>query len=120
VSAQPLTFAVGELVRRTSASPRRPASLRSIERHHLAGKIGFGFELVQALPVDLEKEPDGTYMASDPVFGVYGHGATVDEAFADFSTSLVEYYEIMATGANPETKRVVVHLHAYVRPEHRR
>ena len=118
MSALPLSFSTADLAHRTNTSPR-PAlpALRSITRYHLAGKVGYGFELVQALPVDVEKDRDGSYLISDPVFGVYGHGTTEDEAFADFSVSLVEYRDILATGANPETKTVLAHLATYLRRE---
>jgi hypothetical protein len=103
---------------RTNASELR-RSLRAIERYHLLGKVGHGYELVQALPVDVEREQDGTYLICDVLFGVYGHGPSVDDAFADFSVSLVEYYDIMAAGVNPETRAVVEHLRTYLKPESR-
>lgn len=119
MSALPLTFAFDGLAERTSTSPPRPAALRAIERYHLAGSVGHGLELVQALPVDVERDQDGAYLISDSLFGVYGQGATVDEAFGDFSVSLVEYHDIMAAGVNPETRAVVEHLRTYLQPKPR-
>ena len=118
MSALPLAFTVGDIAHRTNASVQRPA-LRAIQRYHLAGKVGHGFELVQVLPVDVERDQDGSYLVSDPVFGVYGHGANEAEAFADFSVSLVEYRDIMATGVNPETAEVLARLQTYLQPEAR-
>lgn len=119
MSALPLALAMDAVAHSTNASAARTA-FRVIERYHLAGKVGHGFELVQALPVDVEKDSDGAYLVSDSLFGVYGHGATEDEAFADFSVSLVEYRDIMAAGENTETRAVVEHLGAYLQPERRR
>lgn len=113
-----LAFAFDDLAERTNTSPPRPAALRAIERYHLAGSVGHGLELVQALPVDVERDQDG-YLISDSLFGVYGQGATVDAAFADFSVSLVEYHDILAAGVNPETRAVVDHLGTYLRPKSR-
>jgi hypothetical protein len=127
MSALPLTLAVHQIAERTNASqPRQPLrehtnateprrTLRVIERYHLLGKVGDGYELVQPLPVDVQREHDGTYLISDPFFGVYGHGANEDDAFAD--VSLVEYHDIMAAGVNPETRAVVEHLRTYLQPE---
>jgi hypothetical protein len=110
-----VTFALDSLERRTNATAQ--PVMRVPERYHLAGKVGYGLELVQALPVDVERDEHGGYRVSDPLFGVYGQGATEDDAFVDFSVSLVEYYEIMAQGVNPETRAVVDHLRTYLRPE---
>jgi hypothetical protein len=81
----------------------------------LVGKVSHGFELVQALPVHVERDQDGSYLVSDLLFGVYGQGPNENEASADFGVSLVEYYDIMAAGVNPETRAVVNHLRAYLR-----
>jgi predicted RNase H-like HicB family nuclease len=83
----------------------------------LLGPVGDGFELVQPLPVTVEVDQDGSYVVSDSLFGVYGHGSTEEEAWDDFSISLVEYHDIMAAGANAETAAVVEHLGTYLQRE---
>ena len=112
MSALPLSIGVGELARRTHTTPK-PA-IRLLKRFHLAGDMGYGFELVQPLPVDIERDENGAFLASDPLFGVYGHGATEDDAVSDFTVSLVEFYEIMSEGVNPETQAVIRHLQTYL------
>ena len=118
MSALPLAFLVDEVAHHTNTNPRR-APLRSIERYHLIGALPHGFDLVQVLPVDVEKDHDGAYVVSDPTFGVYGQGASEGAAFDDFAVSLVEYYEIMAGGVNPETQAVVEQLRTYMQPVQR-
>ena len=110
--ALPLSFPVEDLPRRTDTTPK--PRLRVCERYHLLGWAGDHFELVQPLPVDIERDQDGTFLVSDPLFAVYGHGPTEDEALHDFLVSLGEYHEIMADGANPETRAVVANLDTYL------
>lgn len=118
MSALPLMLEINDLAGRTNATPPR-LTLRAIERYHLSGTVGHGFEIVQPLPLNVERDRDGAYLISDPFFGVYGQGTTLDDAFADFSVSLVEYHDIMAAGINPETHAVVEHLRTYLQPESR-
>lgn len=103
---------------RTDVTTQRPA-FRVIEPYHLSGTVGHGFEIVQPLPLNVERDAEGVYLISDSLFGVYGQGPTLDEAFADYSVSLVEYHDIMAAGVNPETKAIVEHLRTYLQAESR-
>ena len=71
----------------------------------------------------LEMEPDGEggFCMSDPNILVYGHGKTVFDALADYSTSLREYCELLAKHEDAPTKKlrefVMGYLYAVPEPE---
>lgn len=62
----------------------------------LLGQIAPGWILNRQLVVKLERDNDGTAVASDDLFLVYGTGSTFAEALQDYVVSLIEYYELLA------------------------
>ena len=61
---------------------------------YLVGRIAEGWELVQPLPVSLERDGN-LYIMSDALFSVYGDGDTEVSAQEDYVTSLIEYYQLL-------------------------
>ena len=61
----------------------------------IVGRIAERWELVQPLPVSLEKDGD-LYIMSDDLFLVYGDGNTETTAQEDCVTSLIEYYQLLS------------------------
>jgi hypothetical protein len=82
-----------------SANPqmvfRRVASSRSPEEVMVYGNIADRFRVLFPIKVRIDIEDDGTCIASDEIFEVYGQGSNRDAAIADYKSSLVEYYQFM-------------------------
>lgn len=84
-----------------------------------AGTIASGWELIRALPVKIEQDEDGYYIVSDDTFLVYGEGRTLEEAQQDYTESLIDYYEIIATRAGEghiPTHQLLQLLQEYLHP----
>ena len=56
----------------------------------------------QRLPILVEEDDDGRYLATDMVFGVHGDGDTPQTAEEDLMISLAEYYESVSHGARED------------------
>jgi hypothetical protein len=63
----------------------------------LVGIIGPGWQILQPLLITLEQDEDGSYLASEDLFGVYGEGSTPSEAVEDYLVSLIDYYQLIGT-----------------------
>ena len=79
------------------------------------GPLGDGWHVRQPLAITLEQS-DGRFVASDPIFDIYGEGESWDDAVEDYRVALVEYFQIMADGADAATRAVVNHLRTYLEP----
>jgi hypothetical protein len=66
-------------------------------------EIADGWLLIERLPVTLEADGADCFIVSDDLFGVYGDGKTPGEAWDDYWTSLIDYYQILA--AEPASDR---------------
>jgi hypothetical protein len=62
---------------------------------YLSGQIVPSWKLIQPLRLLIERDEDGTYIASEDIFRMYGTGRTPDEAVADYAVSLVDLYEFL-------------------------
>ena len=67
------------------------------------GKVREDWILKQPISLKLERDADDSYVISEDDFGIYGHGATVEEAREDFIVALVEYFEILKKHANVDS-----------------
>lgn len=84
-----------------------------------AGPIAPGWELAQFLPVELERDEDGTYIASDAMLLIYGSGESWREALEDYISALIEYYQLVEEGAergSENDRRELRRVRGYVRP----
>jgi hypothetical protein len=81
--------------------------------------VARGWTLVEPLLISIEREDNGWFVLSDDIFPVYGDGATLEEARADYVRTLIDYYELLATRAreNAHDARELEHLRVYVRPD---
>lgn len=61
----------------------------------LTGEITPEWHLKQPVSLKIERDEDGSFIMSEEVFNIYGHGATPENAKEDFIIALVEYYEIL-------------------------
>jgi predicted RNase H-like HicB family nuclease len=62
----------------------------------LSNEILPGWRLSQPLDINIELDTDGSYVASDDVFGVHGDGKSPSLAVDDYKLSLIEYYELLS------------------------
>ena len=84
----------------------------------LSGSIAPGWVLSRPLGVTIEQDVDGSWVASDGVFAVYGDGATRREAIQDLVLSLLDYYEQVLARADstPENRTMWQRLRQYLSP----
>lgn len=82
----------------------------------LIGKIPNNLIVVQPIQITVEVDEDQSYLVSDDIFLVYGHGDNRVEALTDYAESLAEFYELLENGAksNPFDKKLFAHLQSYI------
>ena len=68
----------------------------------LTGEITPEWQLKQPVSLRIERDEDGSFIMSEEVFNIYGHGSTPEEAKEDFIIALVEYYEILKKYASDD------------------
>lgn len=97
----------------SSASASLP--LRTPSRF-LHGEVAPGWYIVRPLAVFVEAMEDAGFLVSDDLFSMYGMGATVEEALADYSTSLIDFYQILEARveSNPHNRPRFQHLQSYL------
>ncbi len=66
----------------------------------LYGPLGQGYHLRSHIVLMVERDEDGSFIASDDDYGVYGVGDTEDAAQRDYVNSLKEYYDIIESGSH--------------------
>jgi hypothetical protein len=66
---------------------------------NLLGPLGRRRLIVRPLPVAIEIDSEGWFVLSDDVFLVYGEGATLESAWEDYRSSLVEYCDMVQRDA---------------------
>ena len=57
------------------------------------------------LPIRVEPDETGEVVVSDDQFAVYGVGTDCDSAIADYTESLIEYYELIGGAGIPRPPR---------------
>jgi hypothetical protein len=62
----------------------------------LAGRIAPGWLIKRPLFIRIERDEDGSYLASDDQFAVYGEGDNAAHAVEDYVSSLIDYYQLLA------------------------
>lgn len=89
---------------------RKPAT------SYIAGQIAPDWFLVRPLLIERETDDDGSYIISDLMFGVYGHGDSYESAHNDFVLSLIEFYELVEERApsNPFTNALYGRLRMFL------
>ncbi len=89
----------------SSNSSSSPVSARGPMVKTLMGLFAPGWTLHKQLRITIEMEDDGSLIASDDQFAVYGTGQTIESAISDYSKSLIEYYELVELRSRPRTHR---------------
>jgi hypothetical protein len=82
---------------------------------HLFGEVVPGWRMENPLPLHVESDGDGRFIASDEVFDVYGTGGSWDAAVRDYKLALVEYFEIIGAAQDEQSKLRLAHLRTYLR-----
>lgn len=67
------------------------------------GRVRKDWIVKHPVSLKLERDADDSYVISEDDFGIYGHGATVEEAREDFIVALVEYFEILKKHASADS-----------------
>ncbi len=64
------------------------------------------------MQINVERDEDDNWIASEQEFGVYGHGQTPVAAIQDWMKSRVEYRDIVAKSAdtNPQSRALLQRL----------
>ena len=78
------------------------ADPRADQTEVLCGRLAPGWRLRCPLEIRIETEEDGTYIASDDVFAVYGNGESRQKAIEDYKLSLIDYYQLLADRARED------------------
>jgi hypothetical protein len=83
---------------------------------YLFGQIAPDWQIVQPMPIDIEKDEDGSYIVSDALFLVFGVGDTKDMALQDYISSLIEYYDLVLEGTESNSLDLdqSMHLKTYI------
>ena len=78
-----------------------------------------GWAVFAPLLVTLEQDDDGYYILSDNLFLVYGEGKTSSEAIRDYTTALIDYYQLIEAKAREEgglSPTILKKIQEYFRP----
>ncbi len=67
------------------------------------GRVREDWIVQQPISLSLERDEDDTYIISEEVFNIYGHGSSFKEAQEDFIVALIEYHEILKKYANSDS-----------------
>ncbi len=97
----------------SSASASVPTRFPSRILH---GEVAPGWHIIRPLTIFVEAMEDSGFLVSDDLFSMYGMGATVEDALADYSTSLIDFYQILEArvGSNPHNRPRFLHLQSYL------
>ena len=89
-----------------------------VARQMLLGDVTPGWNIVQPMWVTIERDEDGSYLATDDIFLVYGAGESEREALQDYVTSLIDYYRLLEERllSNPRNQPLFRHLQLYLLP----
>jgi hypothetical protein len=81
----------------------------------LLGRIAPGWNVVQPLLVTIE-QGDGSFIAGDEVFAMYGLGDNMVEAVQDYVSVLTEYYEVLSSHEDEPSVVLFHRLQSYLQP----
>lgn len=65
----------------------------------LTGQLDSTHRLRSFLHVSVARDEEGWLIVSDTIFLQWGEGPSVDSAFADYRSTLAEYYDLVREGA---------------------
>lgn len=82
---------------------------------HLFGRVAPEWKIVQPLLVTIERD-DGSFVASDDVFVMYGLGDDIAESVQDYVTVLTEYYQVLSSHQDEPSVALFQRLHNYLQP----
>ncbi len=99
----------------TSSSVSGPVIVGRHSRVYLFGELVPGWKIENPLPISVERDTDGGFVASDDIFSVYGVGESWDAAVSDYKVALVEFFEITNDGHDLPSQKLLGHLKAYLR-----
>lgn len=89
---------------------------RALNTHVLQGRIRADWVLIKPLLLTEQLDEYGDVLLSDETFNLYGVGPTKVRALHDYVESLIEYYELVAAGAqhNPHDAAMLADLGQYL------
>jgi len=99
----------------SSSSSESRACVEDRASIHLFGELLPGWRLDNPLPLRIERDEDGGYLAADEIFDVYGTGQSWDAAIRDYRVALVEFFEIIGEAHDEPSQRLLAHLRTYLR-----
>ena len=85
----------------------------------LLGSLSDQYKLAKPLTLEVEAEDDGSFVASESVFFIFGSGHTRLEAVKDYVKSLCEYYELLSEQRDAPTVALFRFVSDYVQPTSR-
>ena len=85
-----------------------------VSRLHLWGHPAPGWSFRYPMPVAVERDTTGRFVASDDLFANYGTGDTAAEAIADLKGSLVEFYRLLSSSGDARSRNIFSHLRTYL------
>lgn len=97
-----------------SVAPARPSF--SAIPVVLYGRVVPGWDVRRQLAVTVKRDVDGSFLAADPIFRVFGVGSSPSEALQDYVWALTEYYQILAPAQDAPTQALFRLLREYFRP----
>lgn len=83
-------------------------------RLHVFGSPVPGWRMANPLQISVDCDTDGSFIASDSIFDVYGQGASIDAAVRDYKVALVEFFEITSEAADQQSRQLLDHLKVYL------
>ena len=99
----PIPYA-GANARSTAISPASNTSLPDpqlpvLSLYWLIGNSARGWQIVQPLQINIERT-DSEFIISESRLNVYGVGETFAESIADFTSMLVDLFEVLSASEN--------------------
>jgi len=82
----------------------------------LLGRVAPEWKVIQPLLITLERDTDGSILASEEVFCMYGIGQDVVGAIEAYIDALVEYYQLLSAHNDEPTRALFTALQNYLQP----
>jgi flagellum-specific peptidoglycan hydrolase FlgJ len=84
----------------------------------LVGRIARDWVVTQTLLITIERD-NGSFIASDDVFAMYGLGKSIEESVFDYISVLTEYYDVLSAHNDAPSVALFRHLQTYLQTVHR-
>jgi hypothetical protein len=82
----------------------------------LLGRVTDGWRVVQPLLVSIEQDGDGSWIAGDEIFAMYGLGDDATQAVTDYISVLTEYYDVLSSHPDEPSAALFRRLQTYLQP----